>query len=51
VYEIPIIEYMSDCGCEKSHPIIIGGMGLICNHLREECESSKEEKGKEIHMG
>jgi hypothetical protein len=38
-------------GCEKSHTIFIGSMGVEYNQLGEVCESIKQAKGEEICMG
>jgi hypothetical protein len=32
---------MQEGSCEKSHPIVIGSMGVEYNQLGEECKSSK----------
>jgi hypothetical protein len=42
---------MQEVGCEKSHPIVIGSMGVEYNQFEKVCESRKAAKGEEIHKG
>jgi hypothetical protein len=47
----PIIEFMYEGGCEKSHPIVFESMGDEYNDFGEECNSSKQKKERKFLWG